>query len=177
MALKKIQKDYREHLKKRERILQDYRTVEETIKQTEEDFQRIGSDAVRNQLLAMQSSMQSQQFVDALRNIPNQQNYLRTLPGGNTSRTRLEVGRAQNRLVKGKANADLNTAIKQEELRQLDAASQLTVKRLMESIQSGINLQNEWLVWQQDWYRFLGLYWTYSDPERKCNRSEIESRL
>lgn len=177
LALEKIQQDYLEQLKKRDRIRQEFKNLEDTFKQTEEDLQRINSDTIRNQLLALQSSLQSQQFVDSLNNIPNLQNDMRTLPAGNTSRTRLEVGRLQNRMVKGKANADLNTAIKQEELRQLDSASQLIVKRRMECIQNGIGLQNEWFAWQQDWLQFMIKYWIHTDPERKCNRSEIEARL
>lgn len=177
LTIKKIQQDYLEHLKKRDRIRDEYKKLEETLKQTDNDLQRINNDSLRNQLLALQSSFQSQQFSQALSEVTSQQNNPQRPRSTMTSRAQREIERMQSRLITGKVNSNLNTAIKQEELRQLDAASQLIVKRRMECIQTGLNLQNEWVTWQQEWQSFFELYWPYSDPERKLNRSEIEARL
>ncbi len=175
VSLKKIQDDYREHLAKRERVFESYRAVEETLKETEGDFQRITNESIRNQMLAMQSQVQSQQLGVVLRglsvrNLQNQSTRSRPV-------TRDPITQMQKQLVREKTNADLNTSIKMEELRQLDSAGQAIVRRRLMCFQSGMELQQEWAVLQQEWLKFFMLYWPHTDPEQRFTKREIEERL
>lgn len=176
-ALQKIQKDYRDFLARRKRIHEDYSKVEETLRKTEEDFQRINNDAMRQQIMAMQSSLQSSRLFDSLADLPNSVQEIRSTPQGRSQVTRRDVIRYENSLVRAKAMADLDVAIRGVQLNQLDAASQATVRRRLETFQTGMKLQNEWIQWQSEWPKFLDRYWPHSDPERRFTKSELEARL
>lgn len=175
VSLKKIQDDYREHLAKRERVFESYRAIEETLKETEEDFQRITNESIRNQMLAMQSAIQSQQLANILRETSNRN--LDNPTARSRTVTRNSTTQLQKQLVREKTNADLNTSIKMEELRQLDAASQAIVRRRLMCFQSGMELQREWAALQQEWLKFFMLYWPHTDPEQRFTKREIEERL
>ncbi|MFN9987132.1 MAG: tetratricopeptide repeat protein [Pirellula sp.] len=176
-ALKKIQKDYAEFLAKRKRIHEDYSKMEETLRKTEEDFQRINNDAMRQQIMAMQSSLQSSRIFETLADLPNSVQQIRSTSQGSSQAARRNAIRYENNLVRAKAMADLDVAIRGVQLNQLDAASQATVRRRLETFQSGMKLQNEWIQWQSDWPKFLDRYWPHSDPERRFTKSELEARL
>jgi len=176
LALEKIQVEYAEYLAKRKRIHEEYGRLVETLKQTDEDFQKINNESIRNQLLAMQASLQSSQMSTMLQQLRTQDRVLPN-PRANKGVTAIQLGRLQNRMIREKATADLNTAIKGEELRQLDSASQAIVRRRAECIQSGFALEQEWIQWQQQWPKFMELYWPHCDPEQTFTRSEIDARL
>ena len=176
-AIKKIQKDYGDFLAKRKRIHEDYSKMEETLRKTEEDFQRINNDAMRQQIMAMQSSLQSSRIFDTLADLPNSVQEIRSTRQGRSQATRRNIIRYENDLVRAKAMADLDVAIRGVQLNQLDAASQATVRRRLETFQSGMKLQNEWIQWQSDWPKFLDRYWPHSDPERRFTKAELEARL
>lgn len=176
LALEKIQVEYAEYLAKRKRIHEEYGRLVETLKQTEEDFQKISNESIRNQLLAMQASLQSSQMSTMLQQLRTQDRVLPN-PRANKGVTAIQLGRLQNRMIREKATADLNTAIKGEELRQLDSASQAIVRRRAECIQSGFALEQEWVQWQLQWPKFMELYWPHCDPEQSFTRSAINARL
>lgn len=176
-ALEKIQKDYGDFLAKRKRIHEDYSKMEEILRKTEEDFQRINNDAMRQQIMAMQSSLQSTRIFDTLVDLPDSVREIRNTPQGRSRSTRQNINRFQNDLVRAKAMADLDVAIRGVQLNQLDAASQATVRRRLETFQSGMKLQNEWIQWQSDWPKFLDRYWPHSDPERRFTKAELDARL
>ena len=176
LALEKIQVEYAEYLAKRKRIHEEYGRLVETLKQTEEDFQKISNESIRNQLLEMQASLQSSQMSTMLQQLRTQDRVLPN-PRANKGVTAIQLGRLQNRMIREKATADLNTAIKGEELRQLDSASQAIVRRRAECIQSGFALEQEWVQWQLQWPKFMELYWTHCDPEQSFTRSAINARL
>ena len=171
-ALAEIRSDYVDYLAKRTRIHDDYRKVEETLRQTAEDLQRIGNDALRQQLLAMQSTLQSMQIEETLFGLTND-----TATPAAGARRRTGPPGVEGNLLRAKAVADLDVAIRAVQLNQLDAASQATVRRRLDCIQTGMTLQNEWLQWQQGWPTFLQRYWPHADPERRFTRQEIDARL
>lgn len=171
-ALAEIRSDYVDYLAKRTRIHDDYRKVEETLRQTAEELQRIGNDALRQQLLAMQSTLQSMQIEETLFGLTGDA----TNPAARPRRRAGPPG-VEGELLRAKAIADLDVAIRAVQLNQLDAASQATVRRRLGCIQTGMTLQNEWLQWQQGWPTFLQRYWPHADPERRFTRKEIDARL
>lgn len=171
-ALTEIRNDYADYLAKRARIHDDYRKVEETLRRTAEELQRIGNDALRQQLLAMQSTLQSMQIEETLFGLTGDA----ADPAANPRRRRGPPG-MEGELLRAKAMADLDVAIRAVQLNQLDAASQATVRRRLDCIQTGMTLQNEWLQWQQGWPTFLQRYWPHADPERRFTRKQIEARL
>ncbi len=171
-AIQKIQKDYADFLAKRDKIQEDYKEVEAKLKKSDEEFQRINSAGLRQQLSAMQSSMQSMQIASVLRSgaaTGGQDN-----TGSNTgSITAIQ----QQLLLQNRYMQDLNTAMRGEELRQLDAQSQSIVRSRVESMQAQLKLQQEWTQWQQEWPKFMDRYWSLSDLERRFTKSEIEAAL
>lgn len=170
-ALQKIQKDFKDHLQKRERIFDQYKKIEEAFKENDEDFKRINNDAMRQQLLAIQASLQSRRMEDMLGDI---QTNSQGAQGLRDSQRNSGVARAA---ISEKARADLDVAVRRAQLSQLDQAQQATVRRRIECLGSAISLQNEWLQWQQDSAKFLDRYWAHSDPERRFTLREIDARL
>ncbi len=158
VALEQIQQDYFDFLAERKRLHDGYSQTLVTLTNTQEDLQRIGNDGLRQQLMAMQSSMASMRI-------------------GAVLREKGEDFEEEDGLIRSKMIADLNTAMRGEELRQLDAATQAIVRRRMECLQKGFQLQQQWLKWQQEWPSFLTRYWPHSDPERRFTKLEIETRL
>lgn len=173
-SLEKIQKDYGDFLAKRKRIFDNFQRNQDNLRKTEEDFQRIGNEGVRQQLLAMQSSFQSMQIEGAQREIAEQN---RRLPNARSMAMPNLLNQHFNILEIQRAMANLETESRRLELNQLDAAAQATVRRRIECFQNGFALQQEWAQWQQDWLGFMARYWPHSDPERKFTRAEIEARL
>jgi hypothetical protein len=146
--------------------------VQDTLQSTEADMQRINSDAIRQQLLAMQSSFQAMR-IDSMLRLSMQSGTGQTVGPFESARMASQT----QALVIGKALADLETQSRRVEINQLDAASQAIVRRRIECFQNGMALQQEWVQWQQDWPSFMARYWPHSDPERKFTRAEIEARL
>ena len=173
VALEQMQLDYADYLAQRKRLHDEYNQVLDTIRKTEEDFQRIGDDGMRQRLMAMQISMLSMQLEARISELPSQFAPL----GNRTFRERDLENEQREQLVRSKMSVDLNSAMRGEELRQLDAAAQATVRRRIESLETGIRLQQQWLQWQEEWPNFMGRYWPHSDPERRFTRAEIENRL
>lgn len=167
VALQEIQKDYNDFLAERKRLHDEYEHVLDTLSNTEVDLQKISSDGIRQQLMAMQSSMLSMRLGARIIAISSE----------NTVRTSEEMRFGDRLLNRTKTIADLNTSMRGEELRQLDAAAQATARRRIECLQTGFQLQQEWLEWQQEWPQFMERYWPHSDPERRFTREEVESRL
>ena len=52
VALEQMQLDYADYLAQRKRLHDEYNQVLDTIRKTEEDFQRIGDDGMRQRLMA-----------------------------------------------------------------------------------------------------------------------------
>lgn len=157
-GLEQIRKDYIDFLAERTRLHDQYAEALDTLKNTEADLRRINNDGIQQQMMAMQSSMVSMRIAVALHEIG-------------------EDFEEEEELIRTKAIADLNTALRGEELRQLDSAAQAIVRRRIECLQKGFELQQQWLRWQKEWPKFMIRYWPHSDPERRFTRAEVESRL
>lgn len=157
-GLEQIQKDYTDFLAERTRLHDEYAEALGTLKNTEADLRKIGNEGIRQQMLAMQSSMVSMRIATVLREIG-------------------EDFEEEEELIRSKALADLNTALRGEELRQLDSAAQDIVRRRIECLQKGLELQHQWHLWQKKWPTYMIRYWPHSDPERRFTRAEVESRL
>jgi tetratricopeptide (TPR) repeat protein len=170
-ALEKILKDFKDHLQKRERIIQQYKKTEETIKQNDADFQRINNEAMRQQLLAIQASVQSMRMDAMLSDIQSTSRLNEGLRAGSIDEDRAKAA------IGEKAKAELDVAVRRMQLSQLDQAQQVTVRRRIECLETAISLQNEWQQWQQDFAKFLDRYWADSDPERRFSLDEIDAKL
>jgi hypothetical protein len=173
--LTQIQKEYKEFLEKRDRIQDEYKKIEEMIQKTEKDFQRINNEGMRQQMAAMQSMMQSMRVDMALNSLAD----LNDPSANNRNPPRRTNADAllQQQLLQDRMMLNMNTAMRGEELRQLDAASQSTVRQRFEGFQDAMRLQKEWAAWQAEWPGFMDQYWKYSDPERRFTQLEIEKSL
>jgi len=171
-ALEQVQRDYTDFLAKREKLEEKYGELETQLKKSEEDLQRINVEGLRQQMLAMQSRMQSMQINMALRTQSG------ALGSTNSNPAALDPRMiAQQQLLQNRFMQDLNTTLRGEELRQLDATSQQVVRRRIEAIQASVKLQQEWGAWQSEWPRFMERYWPHSDPERRFTPGEVDAAL
>jgi hypothetical protein len=173
--LTQIQKEYKEFLEKRDRIQDEYKQIEEMIQKTEKDFQRINNEGMRQQMAAMQSMMQSMRVDMALTSLAN--NNDATANNRNPPRRSNADALLQRQLLQDRMMLNMNTAMRGEDLRQLDAASQATVRQRFQGFQDATRLQREWAAWQTEWPGFMDRYWKYSDPERRFTAMEIEKSL
>lgn len=173
--LTQIQKEYKEFLEKRDRIQDEYKQIEEMIQKTEKDFQRINNEGMRQQMAAMESMMQSMRVDMALSNLANTNDP--SANNRNTPRRTNADALVQQQLLQDRMMLNMNTAMRGEELRQLDAASQATVRQRFQGFQDATRLQRERAVWQSEWPAFMDRYWKYSDPERRFTQLEIEKAL
>ena len=179
-AIEKIQKDYVEYTARRKLVSNDYQSVLTTLKETEAEFQKIQVDAVKQQMSALQSALQSLEYENQTYEYIQRFNTGTDPIPGRPWRRPQDGDRARDpvhRLIDAKANADLAVASRAIELQQLSAAQQALVRRRIETIQKGHTLQQEWIEWHADWPKFMDRYWPYSDPERRMTHSQVQACL
>lgn len=170
----KIQKDYSEYLEKRRQMFQEYQTVLSTLKDTEFEIQKIQSEAVKQQLSALQSALQALDYEH--RALGFLQDYNATTRPGGLPADGLMYNPV-HRFIERKAKAELSVAKHEIELQQLTSSQRAVFQRRVETIQKGQLLHQNWGQWHADWHKFIERYWPHSDPERRFTQAEIEARL
>lgn len=179
-AIEKIQKDYVEYTAKKKLVSSDYQSVLTTLKETEAEFQKIQVDAVKQQMSALQSALQSLEYENQTYDYIRRFNTGTDPIPGRPRRRTLDRDRARDpvhRLIDAKAEADLAVASRAIELQQLSAAQQALVRRRIETLRKGYTLQQEWIQWHANWPKFMDRYWPYSDPERRMTHSQVQACL
>ena len=178
-ALEKIQKEFAKHSEKEKEMQDKYSAIESRLKKTEEELRNINVQGMQQQLAAMQASIQAMQVNAGLRTLAS------GTPGnpggnpntGNGSNNNVVRDFAQMQLMQNRFLQNLDATLRANDLRQLDANAQATVRRRIETIQASVQLQQEWLNWQNETSQFYGRYWPWSDPEARYSRAELEAAL
>lgn len=183
-ALLKIGRDYRDYLGKGKQITENFGKAIQTLKDTEADTRNIQTEAVRQQLLALQSALFSIDLeLSAFSVVRKANREIENTPidtyGQFVQMTQRKRNAETNRdvLMTAKGQADLDVARRGVELQQLSTAQRAVVQRRIETIQKGHSLQQEWMQWHSDWSKFMDRYWPHSDPERRFTNAEVQTRL
>lgn len=172
VALEKIQKDFSQHIEKEAKMQEEYRYLETKLKKTEEDLQRINAEGMKQQLAAMQTAMQSMQLNANLQFLASGN------AGGNSNNANNSVRDfAQMQLMQNRLLQNLDSTLRANQLQQLDANAQATVRKRIETIQEAVKMQQAWMDWQNELAMFYTRYWPLSDPEGRLNMEEIEESL
>ncbi|MCU0707774.1 MAG: hypothetical protein MUF23_05740 [Pirellula sp.] len=172
IALEKIQNDFAKHLEKQSKMQDKYRDLETQLKKTEEDLQQVNVEGMRQQLVAMQTAMQSMQLNAGLQILAGSQSNTSGSNSNTQARDFAQVQLMQNRFMQ-----NLDATLRANQLQQLDAKSQAIVRKRIETIQAAVKLQQDWFVWQSESVKFYERYWPYGDPEERWSSSEIGAAL
>lgn len=173
-SIEKIQKDFAKHVEKQKKMQEKYRDLETQLKKSEEDLQRINAEGMRQQLAAMQATMQSMQLNAGLQILAGGQT---NSSGSNNSGANQARDFAQMQLMQNRFLQNLDATLRANQLQQLDANSQAIVRKRIETVQSAVKLEQEWYAWQSELPKFYERYWTFSDPEQRSSKREIEESL
>lgn len=179
-AIEKIQKEFAAHLEKRKKLEEKYQEIDAQLKKSETDLQQINAEGMRQQLAIMQSQMQSMQLTARLQWMAGTQGTgTGTGNGTNQGNNAIQFNNnlAQMQLLQNQFLQDLNTTLRGEELRRLDAKSQQVIRSRIEAVQAAVKLEQDWNVWLGQIPGFLDRYWPVSDPEFRYAKSEIEAAL
>jgi hypothetical protein len=101
-------------------------------------------------------------------------------PGGNpnnSNNNNVVRDFAQMQLMQNRFLQNLDATLRANDLRQLDANAQATVRRRIETVQASVQLQQDWLNWQNETTQFYARYWPWSDPEARYTRAELDAAL
>lgn len=174
VSIERVQKDFVKHIEKQTKMQDKYRDLETQLKKSEEDLQRINAEGMRQQLAAMQATMQSMQLNAGLQILAGGQSNTNgsNNPGANQARDFAQMQLMQNRFLQ-----NLDATLRANQLQQLDANSQAIVRKRIETVQSAVKLQQEWYVWQNELPKFYERYWPSTDPEQRWSKREIEEAL
>lgn len=181
-SLQQIDRDYVDFLNKRTRIEESYGQVLKALRESEQDLQRIGNEAIRQQMAAFQARLQSARMDSMLeesrerrdgRDNPSGRNPNNFLAGLNANLK----GQTQDAIAGGKTVAEMQLALRNSELQQLDATSQAVVRKRLENFQRLSTLEQEYSQWIQDWPKFFVRYWPYSDFERAWNEDKVQEAI
>lgn len=181
-SLQQIDRDYVDFLNKRTRIQESYAQTLKTLRDSEQDLQRIGNEAIRQQMAAFQARLQSARMDSMLeesrqradgRDNPNGRapgNFLAGLNGTLKAET-------QDAIAQGKTMAEMQLALRNAELQQLDATSQAVIRKRFENLQRMGMLEQEYAQWTKDWPMFFVKYWPFSDFERSWNEDKVQEAI
>lgn len=180
-SLQQIDRDYVDFLNRRTRMLDSYSKVMKTLGESEQDLQRIGNEAIRQQMIAFQARLRSMQM-DAMM-AESRRSFNGSAHQGNPSNGSVAIQNpglgalARDGIAQSKTAAELQFALSAAELQQLDAVSQAVIRRRLENFQQAGALQQEYRQWMVDWPKFIDRYWTYSDFERTWNLDQIQEAI
>jgi|GEM_PF-866132 len=181
-ALRQIDRDYADFLNKRTRIVDSYAQVQKSLRESEQDLQRIGNEAIRQQMAAFQARLQSMKM-DAMLNESRRRADGQDNPGGPRPTSQLATQRidmkvmTQRALAVGKTGAEFQFALRESELNQLDATSQAVVRARLDNFRRANQLEGELVQWVADWPKFMDRYWPYTDFERSWSLNRIQETL
>jgi tetratricopeptide (TPR) repeat protein len=180
-SLQQLDRDYSDFLNKRKRIFDSYSKVMTTLRDTEQDLQRIGNEVVRQQMAALQAMLQSvamdQMMAESRRRADGFDNRENRRPTGLGAQSIGLKRVTQMGLAQGKTAAELNLALRGSELQQLDAAGQAIVRRRIENFEQAQQLEQEFADWTNEWPKFMDRYWVFSDHEKLWNQNEIQQAI
>lgn len=181
-ALQQIDRDYVDFLNRRTRIEESYAQVLKALRESEQDLQRIGNEAIRQQMAAIQARLQSARM-DSLMEASRQRRDGRDNPNGRDPNNALAAlhapakAQAQAAIAGGKTLAEMQFALRNSELQQLDTTSQAVIRKRLENFQRLNTLEEEYSQWTQDWSKFFARYWPYSDFERAWNEDKVQEAI
>jgi hypothetical protein len=181
-ALQQIDRDYVDFLNRRTRIEESYAQVLKSLRESEQDLQRIGNEAIRQQMAAIQARLQSARM-DSMMEASRQRRDGRDNPNGRDPNNFLAgldsslKAQTQAAIAGGKTSAEMQFALRNSELQQLDAASQAVIRKRLENFQRLGTLEEEYSQWNQDWSKFFVRYWPYSDFERAWNEDKVQEAI
>lgn len=160
-----------EYVKQRKTLTDAYEDLQGTLKQSEQELQRIQSDGIRKEFQAMQSAIRSMQIAGAINNL--------SLPTSGqesqaTAQMRLQM---QQQLMANRAMQNLDAMMNSQELQSLNAEAQRTIRKRYEAIQAAMQLEEKYRQWQASSTQFLPLYWEFSDPEGSYSQSQRTTTL
>lgn len=162
---------FEEYVKQRKTLIDAYEDLQGTLKQSEQELQRIQSDGIRREFQAMQSAIRSMQIAGAINNL--------ALPTSGqesqaTAQMRLQM---QQQLMANRAMQNLDAMMNSQELQSLNAEAQRTIRKRYEAIQAAMQLEEKYRQWQASSTQFLPLYWEFSDPEGSYSQSQRTATL
>jgi hypothetical protein len=162
---------FEEYIQQRKTLTDAYEDLQGTLKQSEQDLQRIQSDGIRKEFQAMQSAIRSMQIAGAINNL--------SLPTSGqesqaTAQMRMQM---QQQLLANRAMQNLDAMMNSQELQSLNAEAQRTIRKRYEAIQAAMQLEEKFRQWQAGSTQFLPLYWEFSDPEGSYSQSQRTATL
>jgi|688.fasta_scaffold00104_45 hypothetical protein len=180
-SLQQIDRDYIDFHNRRTRMLDSYSKVMKTLAESEQDLQRIGNEAIRQQMIAFQARLRSMQMdammAESRRNLSGSDNQGNPSNGSSGFQNVGLRALARDGIAQGKTAAELQFALSAGELQQLDAVGQAVIGRRLENFQQAGALQQEYRQWIVDWPKFMDRYWMYSDFERTWNLDQIQEAI
>jgi hypothetical protein len=167
--IKLLSDEYDAHMQKRKLFEGSYQRIENVLKDTERDFEQLRLENLQQQTAMVMTAFNSLQFSS----LPTPQIDLRTQ---NLAELRNQSVAVNNYLAT--ANL-LNTdaVMRSEQVRQLNATQQTTVRKRIEALNDFQKLQSDYAEWQAKWPTLLDGYWRHTDPEGIRTKSENEAVL
>lgn len=175
-ALEKLQQEFVEHVEKEKEIQDKYQDLESKLKRTENELQRINAQGMQQQMAALQSAMQSMQ-ANANLQILASRNTNGNNSGNNNSGNNVIRDFAQMQLIQNRFLQNLDSAMRANQLQQLDTNAQAVVRSRIQTMQDVVKLEQQWMQWQQESLQFYSRYWPNSDPENRFSPKEREAAL
>jgi len=170
-AIRKVHEDFQDHLEKKKKLVENYDTLQTSIKQTETEWNRIQNEGVIKQFAAIQSAMNSMQLSNTIGSIGS-------APGGNNSQNDAAMRQQlQQQLMVNRMMENMNTYMRSQELQQLGVEAQRTIRARFETIQKIMKVEEEYRQWQLGSNQFFEKYWAYTNPQKSYSASETQTAL
>jgi hypothetical protein len=173
LSLGQINADFDAFLKLHATFETTYERIGKVFEDTDRDLAAIKNEGIQQQFAVIALTMARFQIGDAIATLP--------LPDPNSNRIEFNKRALEiNNLSVAQTQADIEVAMRSEQVRQLSLTQQSTIRRRLEAANDFQKLQQDLLDWQNKWPTFFDQYWRFTDPEfirTKAENNEILEQL